>query len=125
MLKTQNCRLAADCRLCGYFSDPVGLGIGRAHAISTTTSSLEGMIHTQARGGTPYGASMIAGPQGELQPTGNGQVLRQLVSLNGGRLNRNWVQGTRIAVTQEQLHVLQEYFCMLILSSVTRIGVYD
>jgi NAD(P)H dehydrogenase (quinone) len=31
--------------------------------------SLEGMIHTQARGGTPYGASMIAGPQGELQPT--------------------------------------------------------
>ena len=31
--------------------------------------STEGMIHTQARGGTPYGASMIAGPQGELQPT--------------------------------------------------------
>ena len=29
---------------------------------------LEGMIHTQARGGTPHGASMIAGPQGELQP---------------------------------------------------------
>ena len=31
--------------------------------------SVEGMLHTQARGGTPYGASMIAGPQGELQPT--------------------------------------------------------
>src|ERR1700761_7356000 len=31
--------------------------------------SLEGMIHTQARGVTLYGASMIAGPQGELQPT--------------------------------------------------------
>jgi NAD(P)H dehydrogenase (quinone) len=31
--------------------------------------STEGMIHTEARGGTPYGASMIAGPQGELQPT--------------------------------------------------------
>jgi NAD(P)H dehydrogenase (quinone) len=31
--------------------------------------SVEGMIHTEARGGTPYGASMIAGPQGELQPT--------------------------------------------------------
>jgi NAD(P)H dehydrogenase (quinone) len=30
--------------------------------------STEGMIHTEARGGTPYGASMIAGPQGELQP---------------------------------------------------------
>ena len=31
--------------------------------------STEGMIHTEARGGTPYGATMIAGPQGELQPT--------------------------------------------------------
>ncbi len=31
--------------------------------------STEGMIHTEARGGTPYGASTIAGPKGELQPT--------------------------------------------------------
>jgi NAD(P)H dehydrogenase (quinone) len=31
--------------------------------------SAEGMLHTQARGGTPYGASLIAGPHGELQPT--------------------------------------------------------
>jgi NAD(P)H dehydrogenase (quinone) len=31
--------------------------------------SIPGMIHTEARGGTPYGASTIAGPQGELQPT--------------------------------------------------------
>ena len=31
--------------------------------------SVEGMIHTEARGGTPYGASTIAGPRGELQPT--------------------------------------------------------
>jgi NAD(P)H dehydrogenase (quinone) len=30
--------------------------------------SVEGMIHTDARGGTPYGASMIAGAKGELQP---------------------------------------------------------
>jgi NAD(P)H dehydrogenase (quinone) len=30
--------------------------------------STEGMIHTEARGGTPYGATTIAGPQGELQP---------------------------------------------------------
>ncbi|MBE9157595.1 NAD(P)H:quinone oxidoreductase [Nodosilinea sp. LEGE 06152] len=30
--------------------------------------SVEGMIHTEARGGTPYGASTIAGGQGELQP---------------------------------------------------------
>ncbi|MEB3359724.1 MAG: hypothetical protein VKK04_23565 [Synechococcales bacterium] len=26
------------------------------------------MIHTEARGGTPYGATTIAGGQGELQP---------------------------------------------------------
>jgi NAD(P)H dehydrogenase (quinone) len=31
--------------------------------------SIPEMIHTEARGGTPYGASTIAGPQGELQPT--------------------------------------------------------
>jgi NAD(P)H dehydrogenase (quinone) len=30
--------------------------------------SYEGMIHTDARGGTPYGASTIAGGMGELQP---------------------------------------------------------
>lgn len=30
--------------------------------------STQGMIHTEARGGTPYGASTIAGGQGELQP---------------------------------------------------------
>jgi NAD(P)H dehydrogenase (quinone) len=31
--------------------------------------SIPGMVHTEARGGTPYGATTIAGPQGELQPT--------------------------------------------------------
>jgi NAD(P)H dehydrogenase (quinone) len=30
--------------------------------------SVEGMLHTEARGGTPYGATAIAGGQGELQP---------------------------------------------------------
>jgi NAD(P)H dehydrogenase (quinone) len=30
--------------------------------------SYQGMIHTDARGGTPYGASTIAGPTGELKP---------------------------------------------------------
>jgi NAD(P)H dehydrogenase (quinone) len=30
--------------------------------------STSGMIHTEARGGTPYGASTIAGGQGELSP---------------------------------------------------------
>jgi NAD(P)H dehydrogenase (quinone) len=34
-----------------------------------TPYSLPGMIHTEARGGTPYGATTIAGPKGELQPT--------------------------------------------------------
>src|SRR3954469_8444010 len=31
--------------------------------------STEGMIHTEARGGSPYGASTISGPKGELTPT--------------------------------------------------------
>jgi NAD(P)H dehydrogenase (quinone) len=31
--------------------------------------SRRGMIHTEARGGTPYGASTISGPMGQLQPT--------------------------------------------------------
>jgi NAD(P)H dehydrogenase (quinone) len=30
--------------------------------------SVPGMLHTEGRGGTPYGASTIAGAQGELQP---------------------------------------------------------
>lgn len=30
--------------------------------------SIQGMIHTEARGGSPYGASTIAGPRGELEP---------------------------------------------------------
>ena len=31
--------------------------------------SLPGMIHAEARGGTPYGASTLAGPDNSLQPT--------------------------------------------------------
>jgi len=31
--------------------------------------SVPGMMHTEGRGGTPYAASTIAGPEGELQPT--------------------------------------------------------
>lgn len=30
--------------------------------------SLEGMIHTEGRGSTPYGASTVAGARGELEP---------------------------------------------------------
>lgn len=37
--------------------------------ISGVPYSVPGMIHTEGRGGTPYGASTIAGPRGELQPT--------------------------------------------------------
>lgn len=36
--------------------------------IVSTPYSIEGMIHTEARGGTPYGPSTIAGGEGELQP---------------------------------------------------------
>jgi NAD(P)H dehydrogenase (quinone) len=31
--------------------------------------STPGMLHTEGRGGTPYGASTVAGSKGELQPT--------------------------------------------------------
>jgi NAD(P)H dehydrogenase (quinone) len=31
--------------------------------------SVDGMIHHEARGGTPYGASTVAGAMGQLQPT--------------------------------------------------------
>ena len=30
--------------------------------------SYEGMLHTEGRGGTPYGASTVAGAMGELKP---------------------------------------------------------
>ncbi len=33
------------------------------------TFSTPGMIYTEARGGTPYGATTITEPKGELQPT--------------------------------------------------------
>jgi NAD(P)H dehydrogenase (quinone) len=39
----------------------------------------KGMIHTEARGGSPYGPSTIAGPQGELQPAeGDLEIARAL-----------------------------------------------
>ena len=30
--------------------------------------STPGMLHTEGRGGTPYGASTVAGPRNDLQP---------------------------------------------------------
>jgi NAD(P)H dehydrogenase (quinone) len=42
------------------------------------------MVHTEARGGTPYGASTIAGSMGELQPTAEDLALAK-------------VQGKRVA----------------------------
>ena len=37
--------------------------------------SVEGMTHTEARGGTPYGPTTIAGGQGELQPKSEDLVI--------------------------------------------------
>ena len=41
--------------------------------------SVPGMIHTEARGGTPYGATTIAGPQGELQPTADDLAIARVL----------------------------------------------
>jgi len=57
--------------------------------------STEGMIHTEARGGTPYGASSIAGPKGELAPTAEdlaicrvqGKRVAELAKKIGGQSN--------------------------------------
>lgn len=40
--------------------------------------SSPGMIHTEGRGGTPYGATTIAGAQGELQPTAEDLTLARI-----------------------------------------------
>jgi NAD(P)H dehydrogenase (quinone) len=52
--------------------------------------SYEGMIHTDGRGGTPYGASTVAGPMGQLQPKAE--------DLNLARL-----QGHRVAMITTKL----------------------
>jgi NAD(P)H dehydrogenase (quinone) len=54
--------------------------------------STEGMIHTEARGGTPYGASTIAGPTGQLTPTPEDLAI--------GR-----VQGRRVAELTKKIRV--------------------
>jgi NAD(P)H dehydrogenase (quinone) len=48
--------------------------------------SASGMIHTEARGGTPYGATTVAGLNGELQPTPEDLAIAK-------------VQGKRVAET--------------------------
>jgi NAD(P)H dehydrogenase (quinone) len=48
--------------------------------------STPGMIHTEARGGTPYGVSTIAGATGEIQPTPGDLAIAK-------------VQGKRVAET--------------------------
>ena len=53
--------------------------------------STEGMIHTEARGGTPYGASSIAGPKGELAPTAEDLAICR-------------VQGKRVAELAKKIH---------------------
>jgi len=41
--------------------------------------SVPGMIHTEARGGTPYGATTIAGPRGELQRTAEDLAIARIL----------------------------------------------
>ncbi len=52
--------------------------------------SVAGMIHTEARGGTPYGPSTVAGPKGELQPTSEDIVIAKAL-------------GKRVAETAKKL----------------------
>jgi NAD(P)H dehydrogenase (quinone) len=54
--------------------------------------SYDGMLHTEGRGGTPYGASTVAGSKGELQPRPE--------DLNLARL-----QGHRVAMITTKLRV--------------------
>jgi NAD(P)H dehydrogenase (quinone) len=56
--------------------------------------SVEGMIHTEARGGTPYGASTIAGPRGELLPTEQDLAIAR-------------AQGTRVAEIAKKLRAAE------------------
>jgi hypothetical protein len=68
-------RLLAGCFVAHRLKTAAGILLLRfAHPAKTRSSvgvpySAEGMIHTEARGGTPYGATTISGPQGELKPT--------------------------------------------------------
>jgi NAD(P)H dehydrogenase (quinone) len=39
--------------------------------------SVPGMLHTEGRGGTPYGASTVAGPKNELQPAKEDLVIAE------------------------------------------------
>jgi hypothetical protein len=52
----------------------------------------DGMLHTKARGGTPYGATTIAGPRGELQPTKKILGSRVLLANESPRLPRSSAQ---------------------------------
>jgi len=52
--------------------------------------SAPGMIHTEARGGTPYGPTTVAGPRGELQPTKEDLEIARLL-------------GVRVAETAKKL----------------------
>src|SRR5215468_3296668 len=54
--------------------------------------STDGMLHTEARGGTPYGASTIAGPRGELQPTKEDLAIASALGNESPRSPRNSAQ---------------------------------
>ena len=57
--------------------------------------STDGMLHTEARGGTPYGATTIAGPRGELQPTKEDLAIASAL-------------GTRVATIAKKLSCREE-----------------
>jgi len=50
--------------------------------------STEGMIHTDARGGTPYGATTIAGARGELQPTNEDLAIASVLGQRVATISR-------------------------------------
>ncbi len=50
--------------------------------------SLPGMIHTEGRGGTPYGATTIAGARGELEPKAEDLQLAEALGKRVGEITR-------------------------------------
>lgn len=56
--------------------------------------STPGMLHTEGRGGTPYGATTIAGPENKLQPTPEdleiAKALGRRVADIARKLTHNW-----------------------------------
>ena len=63
--------------------------------------STEGMIHTEARGGTPYGATTIAGPKGELAPTAEDLAICRVQGKRVAELAKK-IRGKRLTSALQQ-----------------------